>query len=283
MSELNDSLNSAGTCALCGRLVVPGQKVCTCGAIYVEPTEQNGPEHTLRFLLPVIPALGFMYLLYRIFQPGPLMFSVMPLVKVWAINAIACAAVALFVADRAFKSEAPITPGPLSALSPVSWFAAIVLLWPVTFPMFMKTYTRPTQPEKYRLGLAISLLFLLAFLYAGFVTRGQQPVISSAPQTKASEPPPPESRSTASPPSQGAAAPGASQAPAQTAPASAVVPASPATPAPGNANPSQPPVQPALAGQPAQPAQPAHPAADSRVVETLKNAPEVGVEILKRR
>ena len=235
--------NEMQTCDLCGRLIVPGQVMCPCGARVSAPAAAPPVDgRDLTWLLWAVPAAGLAWVIYRIIAPGDLLFSFIPLFKIYAVVAIASAATAAVLADRAARVQ---PAGTEVGLPPVGWFFAVLMLWPVAFPIFVWNQLQEIYPGKARLALGAAGLFFAAILWANFVTRRQPPAnyFPEAKRPAAAAPGPARPRpGVAAPPAQSppgaaqAAAPPAASAAPRVAPAA--VPPQPRSASPASAPPA---------------------------------------------
>jgi len=185
--------SSVKTCDLCGRLVVKGQSQCACGSRVSFSSADSGARQPFDYgkLLPVIPALGLIAYLYIGFNPAIIRFSGMPLLKVMLVTFIASAAVALLISDRAHKENWLLADTRFSGFSPPNWFAAVLIAWPVSFPLFMKVHYERTNPRRLKMAQAAHLAFLFAFAWVFFYGHAsEKPAATVKPEQSNSAPAP---------------------------------------------------------------------------------------------
>jgi len=163
------------TCTACGRLLIPGQAVCACGTAAPSHLQTRRQAFDFGKILPYIPLIGALILLYLVINPTLVIYTIMPALKIAAITFLASAAIALIASDRASKQDWLYAASPFSGLNPPSWFAGVFLVWPVFYPAFLYSHYKIINRRRMIFGFITGLLFIIALLWILLVSRKRLP------------------------------------------------------------------------------------------------------------
>lgn len=118
----------------------------------------------------------------------------MPIFKIYAITAIASAMISAVIADRQNRQlsegtdESDSTMVSLSELSPSSWFLAVLIAWPVAYPLFLIVQFKYSAPLRMVFGILAGVFFLGLTLYAAVGLRSGEPQWEAAAKPKSIKP-----------------------------------------------------------------------------------------------
>lgn len=160
-----DSVETSETCMLCGRALSVGQRRCACGAVV--GGGETSDERDLGAWVPWPGLMGAVIAVWWIFSPGLLYYSKVPMLKLYVSVAL-LSAVGVMLASR---NRPPSRSG---GLSPASWFACVLVAWPVAVPYFLYL-DKDRHGARMKFGWLTTGLFLGALLVLWMIVR-QAPV-----------------------------------------------------------------------------------------------------------
>jgi hypothetical protein len=127
-------------------------------------------------IVPWIPLAAVLLLISWMISPGMLVYSMLPVFKTYAVTAIATAVLCLLVARDAGSRDLSIgdmkTEG---TLTPLQWFAGILIGWPVMFPAFLHSYYSNTKPRRMHTGRINTGIFLISLLLLWIIVSHSTP------------------------------------------------------------------------------------------------------------
>ena len=157
--------NPGLTCKLCGRLVTPGQVHCACGAKLASAPSASAnrePRLNLSPVLAAMPMVGAIAFAWYLWGSGA-GAAAAPVLKILLIVFIACAALAMLEVSRLTEEQEAIHPEEEPPWHPVAWFAFMLLVWPVAFPVYAWKMLRPANRNLFVTGAVSWVLFLAGF------------------------------------------------------------------------------------------------------------------------
>ena len=112
--------------------------------------------------LVAVPVIGGIGILITAFASYSIAAFVWLLVLTTLITAL-MAAMEIFQAPAAWESGSPLR-------SMSRWFAAVLFLWPATYPLYLRARSRLKLDDWMKAAIVVDVLFLVAALAGGFVT-----------------------------------------------------------------------------------------------------------------
>jgi hypothetical protein len=158
------------TCPHCAHAIVEGAKVCgACGREVPATAAPGKPDETLAQAMLVVPLVAFVVIwlwmslttLYPgpTFGQGPARYPLRP-----PIPALVVVATIVMTAALAARDAKRLNMGepsdPKKGFGPTFWFIAIVLLWPVCYPAYLRRRKAYCARSRLFAGIVVALIFV---------------------------------------------------------------------------------------------------------------------------
>jgi hypothetical protein len=161
---------------VCGHIIPPEQPVCICGtpsplAQYERTANAWIEKFDYGMVMPWIPIAGTLLLIIWIFAPPlSLQYSYMLLFKTYGLVALSTALLSLLESERYHRLGKVPDEDIALGISPLQWFGYIVLVWPVTFPLFLFGYFYKTFRERVHVGAFGTATFMVGLVVLFFLS-----------------------------------------------------------------------------------------------------------------
>ena len=195
-------------CPLCDEPVSPTQTTCSCGAVLARRSAlmEQVNQVNLRPALSWVCAPALVVLLWWAVAPVPL--HGFGLGRLYMLVAVTSAMLAMLIAHQVAEEEthSPLDDYIVADFTPVKWFFALLIVWPVTYPLFTWHFFSENDQSLRKRSWVLAALFLILLVVVALRGKPAPAVQTKPPATPHGTPaevqptPPPGAPPAAAPP-----------------------------------------------------------------------------------